>query len=98
MTDMIAAQTKISGLNPYLMISLGCIFGIPLFAMLLYVLQHYGVGLTVLLAAALDIGAALLLGSLDLKAGTELVVITIFVYVGIRAAPLIADYLTSSLS
>ncbi|MCK4424448.1 hypothetical protein KAU93_02090 [Candidatus Bathyarchaeota archaeon] len=26
MTAMIAAETKISGLNPFLMISLGCLF------------------------------------------------------------------------
>jgi hypothetical protein len=97
MTAMIAAQTKISGLNPYLMISFGCMLGIPLFIVLFYTLQHYGVGVTVLLAAVLDVGAALLLGSLDLKVGIELVVITIFVYVGIRVAPLIANYLTSSL-
>lgn len=93
MTAMIATQTKISGLNPYLMISLGCILGIPLFIMLFYTLQHFGVGATVLLAAALDVGAALLFGNLNLKLGIELIVITIFVYIGIRVAPLIADYL-----
>ena len=45
------------------------------------------------MAATLDVGAALLLGNLNLKLGIELIVITIFVYVGIRVAPLIADYL-----
>ena len=95
MTAMIAAQAKISGLNPVLMISLGCMLGIPLFLLLFYTLQHFGVGVTVLLAAALDIGAALLMGALNLKAGIELVVITVFVYIGMRVAPLIADILTS---
>jgi len=92
---MIASQAKISGLNPVLMISLGCMLGIPLFLLLFYTLQHFGVGVTVLLAAALDIGAALLMGALNLKAGIELVVITVFVYIGMRVAPLIADILTS---
>jgi hypothetical protein len=96
MTAMIATQTKISGLNPYLMISLGCLLGIPLFIMLFFTLQHFGVGATVLLASALDVGAALLLGSLDLKAGIELVIITIFVYIGIRVAPIIAGLLISN--
>ncbi len=95
MTAMIASQAKISGLNPVLMISLGCMLGIPLFLLLFYTLQHFGVGVTVLLAAALDIGAALLMGALNLKAGIELVVITVFVYIGMRVAPLIADILTS---
>lgn len=96
MTAMIATQTKISGLNPYLMISLGCILGIPLFITLFYTLQRFGIGVTVLLAAALDVGAALVLGKLDLKAGIELMIITVFVYVGIRVAPLITNLLISS--
>lgn len=96
MTAMIATEAKISGLNPFLMISLGCLLGIPLFIMLFYTLKHFGAGATVLLTAALDVGAALLVGKLDLKAVIELTVITIFVYVGIRVAPLIAKLLTSS--
>ncbi len=64
--------------------------------MLFYILQHFGVEATVLSAAALDVGAALLIGKLDLKAGVELIIITIFVYVGMRVAPLIASLLTSS--
>jgi hypothetical protein len=44
----------------------------------------------------LDVEAALLVGKLDIKTGIELMVITVFVYVGIRVAPLIANLLTSS--
>lgn len=96
MTATIATETKISCLNPFLMISLGCLFGIPLFIMLFYILQHFGVEATVLSAAALDVGATRLVGKLDLKAGIELMVITVFVYVGMRVAPLTANILTSS--
>lgn len=96
MTAMIATETKISDLNPFLMISLGCLFGIPLFIMLFCILQHFGVEATVLSAAALDVGATLLIGKLDVKAGIELMVITVFVYVVIRVAPLIANLITSS--
>jgi len=96
MTAMIATETKVGGLNPFLMISLGCLFGIPLFIMLFCILQHFGVEATVLSAAALDVGAALLVGKLDIKAGIELIVITVFVYVGIRVAPLITNIITSS--
>jgi hypothetical protein len=31
MTAMIATETKVGGLNPFLMICIGCLFGIPLF-------------------------------------------------------------------
>jgi hypothetical protein len=96
MTAMIATETKISDLNPFLMISLGCLFGIPLFIMLFCILQHFGVEATVLSAAALDVEAALLVGKLDIKTGIELMVITVFVYAGIRVAPLIANLITSS--
>jgi len=93
MTAMINTQSKISGIKPMLVIALGCVLGIPLFVALLYALQHWGVGVAVLLAAALDIGAMLLIGQVNLKAGIELGVITIFVYAGIKIAPLIAELL-----
>ena len=64
--------------------------------MLFYISQHFGGEATVLSTTALDVGAALLIGKLDLKAGVELIIITIFVYVGIRVARLIASLLTSS--
>jgi len=91
MTAMIATESKISGLNPTLTVILGCILGIPLFLILLYTFQRLGVAATVLLAAIFDLGAALLLGSIDIKGGIELIIITVFVYAGIRLAPMIAE-------
>jgi len=44
----------------------------------------------------LDVGAALPVGKLDSKAGIELIVITVFVYVGMRVAPLIANLIASA--
>jgi hypothetical protein len=70
--------------------------GTPLFIVPFYVLQHFGVEATVLSAAALDVGAALLVGKLYFKTEIELMVIMVFVYVGMRVAPLIANILTSS--
>lgn len=60
MTAMIASQAKITGVNPLIMISLGSIIGIPFFVLLFYALQNYGVEAVVMTAAALDVGAALL--------------------------------------
>lgn len=93
MTGMIASQSKLSGINPLLTISVGSILGIPMFILLYYILQHFGVGAAVLTAAALDVGAAFLIGRLDLRSGLELAIITVFVYVGIRVAPLFAKLL-----
>jgi hypothetical protein len=86
MTGMIAAEAKISDVNPFLMICLGCILGIPLFIMLFYTLLCFGVESMILLVAMLGVGAAFLFGKLSLKAGIGPVVITIFVYVGMRVA------------
>jgi hypothetical protein len=93
MTGMIATQAKLTGINPLLTISVGSVLGIPMFFLLYYVLQHFGVAAAVLAAAALDVGAALLIGGLNLRSGIELAIITVFVYVGIRVAPLIAKLL-----
>ena len=91
MTAMIATESKMSGLNLILTVILGYILGIPLFLILLYTFQRLGVAATVLLAAIFDLGAALLLGSIDIKSGIELIIITVFVYAGIRLAPMIAE-------
>jgi len=48
MTAMIATKTKINVSSPFLMVSLGCIFGIPLFIALFYTLQSFGIEATVL--------------------------------------------------
>jgi hypothetical protein len=66
-----------------------------MFILLFYVLSSYGVGPAVLVAAILDVGAALLVGSLSFKSGIELVIITLFVYAGMRIAPLISNSLIS---
>ena len=93
MTAMIASQAKISGVNPVIMIVLGSIAGIPMFILLFYVLSNYGLSAAVLFAAILDVGAALLVGSLSLKSGIELAIITLFVYAGMRIAPIISSFL-----
>lgn len=93
MTAMIASQARVARIDPVAVIVLGCLLGIPFFVALLYTLKYVGLEAAILVAAAFDVGAAVLLGELDLKLGLELAVITVFVYVGIRAAPMIADAL-----
>lgn len=97
MTAMIASQAKVAGVNPFIMISLGSLMGIPFFVLVFYALRGYGVEAAVRTAAALDVGAALLVGKLNLRAGIELAVITLFVYAGMRVAPYVAGALTSNL-
>jgi hypothetical protein len=93
MTGMIATQSKNILVNPYYMIMLGSLLGIPAFMLLYKILATFGLGAAVLSAALLDVGAALLIGSMNVKSGIELMIITVFVYIGIRIAPLVADFL-----
>ena len=64
---------------------------IPLFLILARVTIKFGTGWAVLFAAVGDIAAASLLGVVEPRIGIELAVITVFVYVGIRLAPMISN-------
>jgi len=87
---MMVQQAKIRGLNLYTVIVLGALISIPLFVMLSGILVRFGMGWAIIFAAVGDFAAATLLGLVDLKSGVELAIITVFVYIGIRVAPLIS--------
>ena len=90
MSAMMVQQAKIRGLNLYTVIVLGALISIPLFVMLSGILVRFGMGWAIIFAAVGDFAAAALLGLIDLKSGVELAIITVFVYIGIRVAPLIS--------
>ncbi len=90
MGAMMVQQAKTKGVNLYAVITLGALISIPLFILLSNILLKFGMEWAVLFAAAGDIAAAALLGLVDLKSGIELGIITVFVYIGIRVAPLIS--------
>ena len=89
MTAIIATQSKMKNLNPYTVIFFGCLIAIPLFALMLQSLLRIGVEFAIFVAATADFAAAALLGVIDLKSGVELLIITAFVYAGIKLAPII---------
>jgi len=89
MTAMIVQQAKVENLNVNLVIVIGALISIPLFALLAYILIKFGLEWAIIFAAAGDLLAALLLGVVDLRSGLELAIITVFVYIGIRLAPII---------
>jgi len=97
MTAMIAAQSRVSGVSPYAAVVLGALISAPMFAGLVHVYRTAGLEAAVAAAALADLLAALLLGTLDLRAGLELLVMTAFVYAGIRAAPAVVDAALSAL-
>jgi hypothetical protein len=90
MSAMMVQQAKIRGLNLYAVIVLGALISIPLFVMLSGILVRFGMGWAIIFAAVGDFAAAALLGLIDLKSGVELAIITVFVYIGIRVAPLMS--------
>jgi uncharacterized iron-regulated membrane protein len=93
MSAMLHEQGRVRNLNVHAVIVLGALISIPLFVLLLYILVNFGLGWAIIFAAIGDFAAAALLGTIDAKTGVELAIITIFVYVGIRLAPVISNIL-----
>ena len=96
MSAMLVQQAKVKGLNINAVIVLGALISIPLFIILAEIVIKFGVTWAIIFAAIGDFAAAALLGTVDLKAGVELAIITVFVYVGIRLAPIIANLILHS--
>jgi hypothetical protein len=95
MSAMMVQQAKMKGLNLYAIIVLGALISIPLFVILSRILTRFGTGWAIIFAAAGDLVAAALLGVIDPKTGVELATITVFVYLGIRLAPVISGFFFS---
>ena len=91
MSAMLHEQGKVRDLNVHAVIVLGALISIPMFAILLHILVNLGIGWAIIFAAIGDFAAAVLLGTIDAKTGVELAIITIFVYVGIKLAPVISE-------
>jgi len=91
MSAMMVQQAKMKGLNLYAIIVLGALISIPLFVILSRILIRFGVGWAIIFAAVGDFAAAALL--IDPKTGVELAIITVFVYIGIRLAPVISNFI-----
>ena len=90
MSAMIVQQAKVKDLNLNAIIVLGALISIPLFVILSRITIRFGAEWAILFAAVGDVAAAALLGVIDPKTGVELAIITVFVYVGIRVAPVIS--------
>ena len=95
MSAMMVQQAKVKGLNLYAIIVLGALISIPLFVILSRILIKFGIGWAIIFAAVGDFAAAALLGAIDPRTGVELAIITVFVYIGIRLAPVISGLIFS---
>lgn len=98
MAAMVVQESKLKGVSISAVIIAGTLLSIPLFILLAQVVVRIGIEWAIILAAAADLAAALLLGSVDLRVGIELLVITVFVYAGIRLAPLITKMILKTTS
>ena len=93
MGAMMVQQAKLKGLSLYAIIVLGALISIPLFVVLSRILIRLGIGWAIIFAAVGDFAAAALLGAIDPRTGVELAIITVFVYIGIRLAPIISSFI-----
>ena len=90
MSAMIVQQAKVKALNLTAIIVLGALISIPLFVTLSRITIRFGTEWAILFAAVGDVAAAALLGVIEPRTGVELAIITVFVYIGIRLAPVIS--------
>ncbi len=72
---------------------LGTLIALPLIMLMVAVFGRWGVTGALIFCVATDLGAALMMGGLSLKAGVETLVVALFVIAGVKVAPLLTSLL-----
>ncbi len=72
---------------------LGSVLSIPLVLLIVLVFGRYGLWGALAFCILTDLGAALFMKQLSLKAGVETFIIAVFVILGVKVAPLITNLL-----
>ena len=87
MVNTIASYSKISLLATAF---LGTVISIPLVLVMVLVFAKFGVLGALAFCVATDLGAAFFMKEISTKAGIETLVIAVFVFLGVKAAPYIS--------
>ena len=89
MVGMASVIANIQGVNSWLAVTLGAIMAIPLFLLMYWVFQKFGMGYAIGLAVITDIVAALVMGAYSWKSTVSIIVIAVFVWAGVATSNLI---------
>ena len=90
---MVGMASVISGMkevNPWVVVIIGAVLAIPLMLLMYWVLQKFGAGYAIGLAAATDIVAALIIGTYNWKLMVSVLIIAAFVWAGVFVSNLVS--------
>ena len=90
---MVGMASVISGMkevNPWVVVIIGAVLAIPLMLLMYWVLQKFGAGYAIGLAATTDIVAALIIGTYNWKLMVSVLIIAAFVWAGVFVSNLVS--------
>lgn len=92
MVNVIAKHSQVSLIYVAL---LGSILAIPLIVAIVLVFAHFGLWGALAFCVLTDLGAAFIMKEISISAGIETFIIAIFVIIGVKIAPYIANSLVN---
>ena len=93
MAGMVHLISKYSNVSLVQTALLGSVLSIPLVLVIVLIFGKYGVWGALTFCIITDLGAALFMKELSLKAGVETFIIALFVILGVKTAPFITSLL-----
>lgn len=91
MTQIIAKATQT---NIIQVAVIGTILSLPLIIAMVLVFKEYGLVAALGFCVLTDVGTALVMREISLKAGLETFIIALFVIIGVKVASIISDWLS----
>ncbi len=91
MAGMVNVVSKHSQTSLVLVALFGTLVSIPLVVAMVLVFARFGVWGALAFCVLTDLGAALFMKEISLRAGTETLVIAVFVVIGVKVAPFITN-------
>lgn len=96
MAGMMNIITNNSQVSIIKTVFLGMLISVPLLFLMIFTFKRFGVLGALIFCVLTDLGAALIMKNMSLKAGIQTLVIAVFVLIGVKIAPLICDLFIKS--
>lgn len=91
MAGMMHIINKHSSVSMLVTVLLGAAVSVPILLLMVFVFSKFGVIGALAVCVCTDLGAALIMRDISLKAGLETFIIALFVIIGVKTAPLISN-------
>ncbi|MHC1579667.1 MAG: hypothetical protein ACXQTZ_03305 [Candidatus Alkanophagales archaeon] len=90
MVHVIAESARVSTIQASVV---GTVLSLPLLVVMTMIFRHYGLIAALGFCVLTDLGAALVMRGVSLRAGLETLIIAAFVVLGVRVATLVSSYI-----